>query len=255
MVTKSRPVNVAEEFVGGKRFLSAEWRYLVMLNYEVDPALLSPDVPAGTNLDFYDGKTFVSVVGFMFLSTKVLGLSIPMHRDFEEVNLRFYVYRKAPDGLRRGVAFIKEIVPRRGIAAIARLRYNENYVGLPMKHRIDTSEPNAAPKEVEYSWRFGGRWNHVGLAIAGDLQEMTPGSLDEFIAEHYWGYTAQRGGGCLEYRVEHPRWRIWKADQFWLECEVAALYGEKFTRPLAGAPVSAFVAEGSEITVYRGARI
>src|ERR1700733_8877671 len=158
MVTKSRPVNVAEEFVGGKRFLSAEWRYLVMLNYEVDPALLSPDVPAGTNLDFYDGKTFVSVVGFMFLSTKVLGLSIPMHRDFEEVNLRFYVYRKAPDGLRRGVAFIKEIVPRRGIAAIARLRYNENYVGLPMKHRIDTSEPNAAPKEVEYSWSFGGRW-------------------------------------------------------------------------------------------------
>jgi uncharacterized protein len=255
MLTKSRPVNVTEELVGGKRFLSAEWRYLVMLNYEVDPALLSHDVPAGTELDFYDGKTFVSVVGFMFLGTKVLGLSIPMHRDFEEVNLRFYVCRKAPDGLRRGVAFIKEIVPRRAIAAVARLRYNENYVGLPMRHRIDMSETVAAPMEVEYSWSFRGHWNRVGLAIAGQLQEITPSSLDEFIAEHYWGYTAQRDGGCIEYRVEHPRWRIWKAARSWLDCDVAEFYGEKFAPALASGPASAFVAEGSEIAVYRGARI
>lgn len=225
-----------------------------MLNYEIDPTILAADVPPGTELDFYNGTTFVSMVGFMFLGTKVLGLSIPFHRNFEEINLRFYVRREGADGIRRGVSFIKEIVPRRAIAAIARIRYNEKYVGLPMRHRIDITAAGS-PTEVEYSWRFLGRWNRLGLTVTGDAQKMASGSLDEFIAEHYWGYTSQRDGGCMEYRVEHPQWRIWNVDRAWLDCDVAGFYGERFEAVLSAKPVSAFLAEGSGVAVYKGARL
>ena len=78
-----------------KVFLTAEWRYLAMLNYEIEPAVLAPFVPQGTELDSFDGKTFVSIVAFLFLDTRIGGIPIPFHRNFEEVNLRFYVRRKS----------------------------------------------------------------------------------------------------------------------------------------------------------------
>ncbi len=40
-------------------FLKAEWRHLAMLNYAVDPALLAPHLPAGCELDFFGGQTFL----------------------------------------------------------------------------------------------------------------------------------------------------------------------------------------------------
>src|SRR5262245_39598094 len=116
-------------------FLTAHWCDLAMLNYEVSPAVLSDLIPAGTELDSWGGHTFVSMVGFRFLRTRVLGLAVPGHSNFDEVNLRFYVRRNAHDGWRRGVVFVKEIVPHRAIAWLARALYNENYVALPMRHQ------------------------------------------------------------------------------------------------------------------------
>ena len=118
------------------RFLTAEWRDLVMLNYEIDPGILAGLVPAGTELDLWQGRALVSVVGFHFRRTRVMGVAIPGHSNFEEVNLRFYVRREGPEGWRRGVVFVKEIVPRFAIAWVARALYNENYVALPMRHAI-----------------------------------------------------------------------------------------------------------------------
>jgi uncharacterized protein len=234
-------------------FLKAEWRWLAMLNYEVDAALLRPLVPAGTELDQWGGVTYASIVGFMFLDTRVLGIPIPFHRDFEELNLRFYVRRKGPEGWRRGVVFVKEIVPRLAIATVARVVYNENYVALPMRHRlaIDT----AAGGSVEYGWRHRGRWDAVRAEVRGPARPLQAGSEAEFITEHYWGYAAQRDGGCVEYQVEHPRWNVWRAESAALDCDVAALYGPAFAEPLSAAPRSALVADGSPIIVRRGRRI
>lgn len=234
-------------------FLTAEWRSLVMLNYEVDPALLRPLVPPGTELDAWGGVTYASVVGFLFLRTRVLGVPIPFHRDFEELNLRFYVRRKGPEGWRRGVVFVKEIVPRMAIAAVARWIYNENYVALPMRHRIDLSAQ--AGGSVEYGWRTGGRWASVRAEVRGPARPLVEGSEEEFITEHYWGYAAQRDGGCVEYRVEHPRWNVWRAESASLDCDVAALYGPRFAEPLSAPPRSALVADGSPIIVRQGKRI
>ena len=238
---------------GNKVFLTAEWKHLAMLNYEIEPSALMAHVPAGTELDLWNGRHLVSVVGFLFVKTCVFGISIPFHSDFEEVNLRIYVRRKAQDGWRRGVVFVKEIVPRAAIALAARQLYNEPYIALPMAHRIDVS--SGLLKSVEYSWRFGGRQNSLELAARGEAQPLIEGSEAEFITEHYWGYNAQRDGSTLEYRVEHPRWRVHEVTDAKLDCEVAALYGKQFCESLNRQPSSAFLAEGSAITVYRGARL
>jgi|SRR6185369_2870210 len=236
-----------------KPFLTAEWRYLAMLNYLIEPAVLAPFVPAGTELDSWQGKTFVSVVGFMFLDTRVLGVAIPWHRDFEEVNLRFYVRRQAADGVRRGVVFIKEIVPRLAIAATARLLYGEKYVALPMRHSLPME--GTRPTHAEYLWKLRGAWHRLRAVPAGAAVEAAPGSEEEFITEHYWGYSRLRGGGTVEYQVEHPRWRVWQAEAASLECDAAALYGTRFAPVLAAKPSSAFLADGSPVTVYRGEKI
>ena len=234
-------------------FLTARWVHLVMVNYEVDPEVLRPWVPAGVELDTFDGRSFVSVVGFQFLDTKVKGVPVPFHRDFEEVNLRFYVRREAEDGLRRGVVFVKEIVPRAAIAWVARNVYNENYVTLPMGHVDEVGERD--PARVQYSWRFQGADHHVGVTVSGAPKVAPPDSEETFITEHYWGYAKQPDGSTMEYRVEHPQWGVWTGSDVELECDVAALYGEAFAPFIRGVPSSAFVADGSEIVVRAGQRL
>jgi uncharacterized protein YqjF (DUF2071 family) len=228
-------------------FLSANWRYLAMLNYVADAQLLAPLVPAGTEIDFDNSETFLSVVGFLFLDTRLLGMPIPLHRDFEEVNLRFYVRRKSAETWRRGVVFVRELVPRRAIALVARTCYGENYLAVPMKHDIEHVDSNL---KVEYSWRRGRKWESLRISATGEPQTIAAGSHAEFITEHYWGYT-RLPSGCGEYRVEHPRWKIWNATSFEFHADVATLYGEQFVETLSQQPRSAFVADGSAITVHR----
>jgi uncharacterized protein len=234
-------------------FLTAEWQMLAMLNYEIDPAILQPFVPAGTELDKWQGKTYVSIVGFMFMHTRILNLPIPFHSNFEEVNLRFYVKRKAPEGWRRGVVFIKELVPRAAIAWTARTFYNENYVALPMNHRWRMFDGGGL--EVTYGWSFGGRENRLQVSTSGEPSEAKPGSGEEFITEHYWGYARQRDGGTVEYQVEHPHWPVWLVSNATFDCDVTGLYGKQFASFLAPPPASAFLADGSPVTVFKGTRL
>jgi uncharacterized protein YqjF (DUF2071 family) len=234
-------------------FLTATWRNLAMLNYEIDPAVLQRHLPAGLVVDTWQGRAFASMVGFLFLDTRLLGLPIPWHRNFEEVNLRYYVRRRdLGDDAPRAVAFVKEIVPRPAIAWTARVVYGERYVHLPMRHEIGYA--SGAPASVEYGWRRRGQWQRLGVRPQGAAQPMTPGSEAEFIAEHYWGYANQRGR-TVEYQVEHPPWQVWQVSESWLDCDVAGLYGPEFTPFLAGAPSSAFLAEGSPVVVRQGRRL
>lgn len=246
---------------GPGRFLTAQWRHLAMLNYAVDPAILTPHLPAGVELDAWHGTTYLSVVGFQFLGTRVLGLPIPFHRNFPEVNLRFYVRRPGrpgephvdADGHKRGVVFLKELVPRAAIAWVARTVYGEAYLALPMRHRValETAEAGRVHGSVAYEWRLADAWHGLTLAVDGVPAPLVPGSEAEFITEHYWGYAAG-SGRTLEYRVEHPPWRVWPATHAALHGDLARLYGPDLAAALAGPPRSAFLAEGSEIAVHRG---
>jgi len=238
-----------------RRFLTAEWRYLSMLNFRIDPAVLHPHVPAGTELDTWRGDALVSVVGFRFVDTRVLGWPIPFHRDFDEVNLRFYVRRLVHGEVRRAVTFIREVVPRRAIALVARLAYNEPYVTCRMRSHAPDVPVVADPGRVAYEWRHRARWNAIRVRPVGLSRVLEAGSQAEFITEHYWGYTRQRDGSTVEYEVRHPSWRVWDVADAELDCDIATMYGDPFVEALSAAPCSAFLAEGSTVTVCRPTRL
>ena len=233
-----------------RTFLTAEWRNLLMLNYAVDPAMLHRFVPTGAELDSHAGKTYLSLIGFQFNRTRVLGFAIPFHQNFEEVNVRFYVRR----GAKKGVVFIRELVPKRAIAAIARWVFNENYSRVPMSHRIEF-HPNGEAASAEYAWRVGRGRCAMSLETEGAGFVPAEGSESQFITEHYWGYAAQKDGGSLEYEVEHPRWLVWNAKQAGYSGNAASIYGPAIAGVLAREPDSAFLAQGSPVSVSKGTRI
>lgn len=228
-------------------FLSAEWTNLVVVNWKVPPDLLAPDVPAGTTLDTFGGDVFVSLVAFLFSRTRLLGaLAVPGQTTFEEVNLRFYVRREEGIEVRRGVSFIRETVPSRTIAATARWLYSEPYVRRPMRHAF---EANADRQRYSYGWRERSVWQGVSAETAGQPRALVPGSFEEFILEHYWGYTRLSETRTAEYRVAHPPWQFRRAEAFELDLGDFAYHGEKFAPALRTPPHSCFVAVGSPIRV------
>jgi uncharacterized protein YqjF (DUF2071 family) len=232
-------------------FLKAEWRDLVMLNWEISPHLLSKYIPRGTELDLWNGRAFVSLVGFRFIETRILKLPVPFHVNFEEVNLRFYVRRAFGDGIHRGVVFIKEIVPRTCIALVARRLYNENYMAAPMSHAV---ENRGGQTSVQYNWLIDGKTNSIAVRADGAYREMVVDSQEEFIAEHYWGYCRQRDGRTVEYRVHHPKWQVATVNEFSLDCDAVTIYGKDLGDHLLLPPVSAFLANGSKVEVGLGQR-
>jgi uncharacterized protein YqjF (DUF2071 family) len=256
--TKLTPPPVAPfDWPTGRALLTAEWRHLAMLNYEIDPRALAPLVPAGTQLDLWHGRAYVSIVGFLFRRARLFGVPIPFHGSFEEVNLRFYVRRETGDELRRGVVFVRELAPRRAVALVANALYGEKYLTVPMGHRFVGGDPrdDRPPRKLEYHWSFASRTHRVAIQTAGELRPSAPSSHEEFIAEHYWGYTALPRGAANEYRVAHRPWRISPAASAEFDCNIAAHYGPQFVPFLRGQPTSAFYADGSRVRVYAGRRI
>ncbi len=231
---------------GTGRFLTAEWRWLAMTNHVVDPGLLLPRLPAGLELDLFDGVPMASLVGFGFLRTRLFGVGVPFHRDFNEVNLRFYVRRRVGNGWRRGVVFVRELVPRWALAAVARVAYGEPYASVPMEHAIDEDG-----RRVTYRWRWRGSWCALEMETGPNWTSPAPGSEMAFITEHFWGYSGGPGRPTREYEVEHPPWRVRAAARVTTSGDLAAVYGREFGDVLGRAPRSAFLAEGSEVTVRR----
>jgi uncharacterized protein YqjF (DUF2071 family) len=227
-------------------FLTAEWRWLAILNYRVDAALLADRVPTGTEVETWRGGAYLSLVGFRFLRTRVLGVPVPFHRDFDEVNLRFYVRRRVAEGWRRGVVFVRELVPKAALAAAARIAYGEPYSAVPMRHAVD---PQAG--HVSYAWRWQGVWESLALDFEGVLAPPPPDSEAAFITQHHWGYSRARGGGLREYQVEHPVWGVAPAVRAKASGELVSLYGSALGEALHSPPDSAFVADGSPIVVRR----
>jgi uncharacterized protein YqjF (DUF2071 family) len=234
-------------------FLKAKWENLVMLNYEVDPAILKPYIPAGTELDLWQGRALVSMVGFMFNDTCVLGVKWPWHISFEEVNLRFYVRYFDGGSWKRGAVFVSEIVPKPLITMVANTLYKENYRALRMRHSVIPSGDDHT--NYLYEWKYKGSWNKLGATVCNASTPMLPDSAEEFIFEHYWGYNAISQYKTTEYQVEHVSWQVNEVTNCIFEADVAALYGPEFMQYLQGKPYSAFFAKGSAIGVRMGAKI
>lgn len=238
-------------------FLDAQWKNLIMANYEVNPAVLEKYLPYKTELDTWNGRHYVSLVGFMFLDTKVLGIKIPFHVNFEEVNLRFYVRYKDETNpqqpeWRRGVVFIKEIVPKPAIALVANVLYGEHYAAMAMKNELVQTTDKLT---VSYGWKFRNEWNYLRAVADADLQDIAEGSEAEFITEHYWGYTKLKNKQTSQYQVVHPRWQIFPIKSYEINCNFKELYGSDFEMLKSQTPTSVLMAQGSEIEVKQGKKI
>ena len=219
-----------------------------MANYEVAPEILRDLLPNGVLLDFHDGKCFVSLVAFMFLDTRVLKIPVPFHINFEEVNLRFYVKRETPNETKRGVVFVKEIVPRFAIATVARVFYGEPYEAWRMSH-------SKTENELNYAWWKADCANQIKVEIGENLGVPDTDSHGEFIIEHYWGYTKRGENRTDEYKVEHPKWEVFSVSDYKIAVDFGRLYGERFAFLSETEPHSILLAKGSPVAVYKGARI
>jgi hypothetical protein len=227
-----------------------------MANYEIDARVLQPHVPAGVELDTFNGKHWISVVGLRFVDTRVLGVPVPFHRNFEEINLRIYVRRNLNGERRRAVVFIRELVPRRWVAWTARAIYGENYGTVPMGHVLDAEGSDGSGfRGIRYTWGRRGGECRLSAKVEGNPSPILPGSEEEFIADHEWGYARRGAGVTFEYRVEHPSWPLWRPSEMRLEGDLSEYYGPEIASFLTGPPASAFVADGSAVRVYPRRRV
>lgn len=228
-------------------FLTAYWKNLIFINYEVNAAVLLPYLPKGTELDLYNGKCLVSLVGFLFLHTKIRGIGFPFHRNFEEFNLRFYVKRKDGNSYTRGVVFVKEIVPRRMISWVAYHLYGERYFYHPMKHSLQERETDF---DLSYSFLVNKKWNGIKVVANKKKKPILTNTEEEFITEHYWGYTTLKNGNTSEYNVQHPRWNLHNISHYEVNVDATALYGKQWHEYLSSQPSSVLLADGSPVTIF-----
>jgi uncharacterized protein YqjF (DUF2071 family) len=224
-------------------FLTAQWTNLILANYAVPDALVLPYLPPGLALDRYQGRAFVSVVAFDFVDTRVVGIPWPGYRNFPEVNLRFYVRR----GADRGVCFIRELVPLKLVAWLARLTYNEPYAVARMTSVVANGQDTVT---VEHRLARNGR--ECTLRATGTKPAFRPddSSREAFFKEHRWGFGRSRLGAATRFEVRHPVWDVYPVQDYHIDVDWAALYGPEWAVPETSAPDSVMLAAGSEVAVY-----
>lgn len=233
-------------------FLTAFWHNLIFANYEIDPQILQKYLPYKTELDLFEGKCFVSVVGFDFKETAVLGVKFPFHINFEEINLRFYVRFKDGNTWKRGAVFIKEIVPKFMITFIANTLYKENYATHATRKFLQTTDNQMV---LRYEWLNKSRWNYLEVTAENQKNDIIPHSEAEFITEHYWGYARSKENLTMEYEVVHPKWQIQEVVNYKIEADFVDLYGSEFSFLENAKPSSVFLADGSQVSILKGKRI
>lgn len=231
--------------------IKASWKKLILANYTIEPEVLARYLPFKTELDRWDNHCFVSLVGFMFMDTSTFGIKFPFHVHFEEVNLRFYVTHQDGDVWKRGVVFVKEIVPLPGITLIANTIYKEHYETRPMKHTWDFTTDEL---KVEYQWKKK-RWHTLNITTGSVPVEMTAESEQMFFTDQHWGFTKVNPQLTMQYEVEHPFWTYYETKDYQIDADFGSLYGEEFSFLSAQKPYSVFLAEGSEISLRKHGRI
>lgn len=228
-----------------KTFLQANWENLIMANYEIEPSILAPYLPNGVELDFFNNKAYVSLVGFMFKHTKLFGFPIPFFGSFEEVNLRFYVKKIENRKIKKGVVFINETVPFKIVALLANKLYKEHYISIPTKNSIYITEH----KHIKYQWKINSKWNSIEAKAEKYKHQIEQNSIEQFIFERYFGFTKLSDSSTQEYKIHHPKWMTNQLLNTHVDCDFTSMYGAAFSGLNNQTPDSILLAEGSQVSV------
>jgi uncharacterized protein len=227
-------------------FLKADWENIIMANYEIDPKFLTPFLPKGVEIDLFNNKTYISLVGFMFKNTQLFKMPIPWFGTFEEINLRFYVVRKEGNEIKRGVVFINETIPYPIVAWVANKLYNEHYTVVPTRHDIKTESNN---QKIRFEWLLAKKWNSIYVESSTEFNTMKVDSLEKFIYEHYYGYTKINEETTEEYKLQHPSWKTHDVKNYAIDCDFEAMYGSAFKVLNKTKPAAVFIAKGSSVGI------
>jgi uncharacterized protein YqjF (DUF2071 family) len=234
--------------MGTSIFLKGEWRNLIMINYEIDPEILTGYLPPHTELDNFNGKHYVSLVGFLFKDSKVKGIIVPYHRTFEEITLRFYVRHIGPDGiLKRGVVLIKEIATKKISAPVAGKIFGENQEACDTRHLW--SNPTEDKVSVEYMWKRTADWDWISVTATGVSYFPKQKTEEQFITERNRVYSKGKKDTTTVYNVEHSNWRIHTVHYSDINCNFEKNFGKDFAYLNKAKPASVFLADGSAITM------
>lgn len=228
-----------------KTLLTAEWTNLLVATFETDKNLLQKFLPAKTELSDWNGKHFMSIVGFMFSKPRLLNITSPFYRKFEEVNLRFYVRRKEKNKWKNGVVFIKEIAPSPLVGLVAKWLYHESFISLPMKHNLNITD---AERNIEYRWKIGHSWNYIKIQ-ASLSHSLSPHTIEAFIADRHWAYTKAGDHRTFEFEIEHSPWNIFPSHSFEMNLDAAKIYGSEFAEYFHQKPLTVFLMDGSQTKV------
>ncbi len=227
-------------------FLKAKWENLIMVNYQVPSSILEPYLPAGLELDLFENKAYLSLVGFIFKDTRLFNIPIPILGTFEEINLRFYVKRVEGNTTKRGVVFVNETVPYQLVAWLANKLYHESYTALKTKHHVIHDEEN---KKINYQWQVAKKWNSIQIQSELKASTIENNSIEEFIFEHYFGYAKLNSEVTEEYQIHHPKWQINTVKAYDIQCDFKAMYGKDFEILNELKPQSVLLAEGSPVAI------
>lgn len=227
-----------------KVFLTAEWKNLVLFNFAVPDEVLKPYLPKDCTLDYWNGSAYISFVAFQFLNTRVLNIKWPGFTHFPEINLRFYIKHHG----RRGVCFIREYVPSKLVAQIARSLYHEPYLATPIKAHIEqqSSEIKARYEITKYDSIYSAQ-----VIASPEPIQCSIDSEAHFFKEHELGVGKDPQGQTYKYEVHHPVWKTFKIKSYNLNLHWHSLYGEGFSFLQDRQANSVFFAEGSEIKVFK----
>lgn len=227
-------------------FLKADWENIIMANYEIDPQILVPYLPKGVEIDLFEDKCYISLVGFMFKNTQLFNIPIPWFGTFEEINLRFYVLRKEGNQIKRGVVFINETIPYPIVAWVANKLYKEHYTVVPTKHEHNLGSDS---HQIQFEWLVDTKWNSIDVSYSKGTQSMKSNSLERFIYEHYYGYTKVSENKTEEYHLQHPSWKTHSILEYKIDCDFEAMYGKDFAVLNETQPAAVFIAKGSKVGI------
>ena len=231
--------------------MTARWSNLILATYRVDPDVLVPLLPPGCRLDLVDGRGLASLVAFDFLDARVLGVRWPGFVNFPEVNLRFYVRHGRDDDEgnteRRGVVFVREFVPQRVVAALARWVYNEPYRATRMRSQVVEGDGMLT---VRHRLTVARRERTIGVTADVARHHHPADSPEAYLIEHQWGFGTSRRGSLIRYQVVHPAWDVHPVRSFDLDWDWAAAYGTRFAPLQREEPMSVVLAAGSAVSIY-----
>lgn len=206
----------------GRPIVRMAWRDLLFLHWPVDANTVQRLLPAGLEIDTYDGSAWVGLIPFRMPVVRAFGLTIPGAGSVLECNVRTYVRC----GIETGVWFFS--LDANSISAVysARTIFRLNY-----RHSRISTNRDSDRFEYVVERRDHHRRSHIGQRSArssngGDSQQPAmrcvwdigaampsakPGELEHFLTERYALFTIGRGGRLLVSRIHHESWRLREA--------------------------------------------